>query len=606
MRFIFLLSFILLFPVSVCAEISDKEKLAATTALAAVNSKANNKIKGRNDLAPKLASIDVTGVDSELKKNIELHMPVTIPECSAERAEVRQFFGTVKKHLRKASRALGYYDAELRSGGSIVDGCWKLRIKITPGKPTKVISQTIKVIGEGSKDTIFKEILAELPYKKGDDLNHQKYTDFKTKLSEAAESQGYFDAEFEQHNIRVDPTTYQASIALILTTGKRYRYGTVKVDQEILSDSAMKKYLLLKEGEPYSTIDLINQQQLLQRSGYYKLIKVEVLHDQAKDSRIPIHITLSSKKRNSYKFKVGFGSDTGGRVSAEMNRRWTGAKGKQVKIKAQYAQTLSGVSLQLVSPRENPDDNSLVYNIDWERDSNDDVVSRSVKVGGKFTRKLSNDWIQTASITALLDRTQVEGEDENESKLLLFGIGLEKVKADNLIYPKDGWRLKLELKAAAEVLLSDQNVLQLTGHAKGVKTLGSGRLITRLGLGSTLVNDVDSLPKSLRFFAGGGSSVRGYAFESLSETNQANKDKGSKNLLTLSLEYEHPVTDTWSAAAFVDAGNAFKSWSEPKLKVGVGLGAHWRSPVGPVRIDIGFPEDNFKDPLLHLSVGSDL
>lgn len=602
LRLTFLLFSFLLTSFVVEAELSKEEKIATSAAVAA-NKVVKNKTQ--ESVKQKLATVDVTGVDSELKKNIELHMPVTIPVCDAERAEVRQFFTTVKKNLRKASRALGYYDAEFRSGGKVVDGCWKLRLRITPGRPTKVISQTIKVTGEGAKDPLFQKILQALPYEIGDVLNHQNYSDFKTRLSETADSLGYFDAEFVEHSIKVDPLAFQAKVALILDTGIRYRYGEITVDQGVLSDSAIQKFMLIKTGDPFKTEDLINQQQLLQRSGYYKLIKIDVLHEKAKNNRVPIAILLTSKKRNAYKFKVGYGSDTGGRVSAEMNRRWTGSKGKQLKIATQYAENLSGVSLQLIHPRENPENNSLVYNIDWKQDKNDDVVSRSVDIGGKLTRKRSNDWIQTVSLGLLLDKTQVEGKEPNNSNLLIFGVGLDKTKTDDLLYPEDGWRLKVGMKAAIKGLLSDQNVTQFEVLGKRVKRFSKGRLLARLRLGATVVSDFDRLPKSLRFFAGGGNSVRGYDFESLGEIRDG-KVVGGKNLLNLSLEYQYPITDEWSAAAFVDAGNAFNNWDNYDVKVGVGFGARWRSPIGPVRIDIGFPKDDYKDPHLHLSVGSDL
>ncbi|HIQ14830.1 MAG TPA: hypothetical protein EYH38_04550, partial [Leucothrix sp.] len=303
---------LLLIPLSVAAELSKKEKLAATAVLAVAKNKNDTKSKEQAS-KPRLASITVSGVDSELKKNIELHMPVTIPECTADRGEVKQFFTSVKRHLRKASRALGYYDSVFRSGGKIVDGCWKLRLRITPGRPVKVVSQTIKITGEGSLETRFLEILKEYPYKIGDELNHQKYTDFKTSLSEIAQSLGYFDAEFVKHIIQVNPLTYQASINLQMDTGKRFRYGKISIEQEVLSDKTVQNFLILKEGEYYQTEDLINQEQLLQRSGYYKLIKIDVLHDQAKNNRVPVSISLQRNKRNAYKFKLGYGSDTGGR-----------------------------------------------------------------------------------------------------------------------------------------------------------------------------------------------------------------------------------------------------------------------------------------------------
>ncbi len=598
---------LLLIPLSVAAELSKKEKLAAAAVLAVAKNKGDTKQNKQNS-KPRLATITVSGVDSDLKKNIELHMPVTIPKCTADRAEVKQFFNSVKRHLRKASRALGYYDSVFRSGGKIVDGCWKLRLRITPGRPVKVVSQTIKLIGEGSLEAEFLKILKEYPYKIGDELNHQKYTDFKTKLSETALSLGYFDAEFNKHIIKVNPLTYQASINLQMDTGKRYRYGKINIEQKVLSDKTIQNFLILKEGNYYKTEDLINQQQLLQRSGYYKLIKIDVLHEQAKDNHVPINISLQRNKRNAYKFKVGYGSDTGGRISAEMERRWTGSKGKKLNIKTQYAENLSGISLKLISPRKNPEDNNLVYNLDIKQDKNNDVKSRSINLGGIYTRKYDNGWIRTESVALLLDTTQDVGKKSNNTKQLLFGVGLEKTKADNLLYPTDGWRLKLSLIGAAKNLLSDHNVVQTEFFAKTVKTIGSGHFVGRLHLGASIVKNLDELPKSLRFFAGGGNSVRGYTYESLGEPNPDAKGKvlGGKNLLNLSLEYQYPVTKEWSAVAFVDAGNAFDDWGNYKLHIGIGFGARYKSPIGPVRIDIGFPKDDLRDPHLHLSIGSDL
>ena len=590
---------------------TEKESVAATIL---ANEEENNTDKTTDadknkpeSLNEKLASIEVTGVDSDLKKNIELHMPVSIPVCHADKSEVRQFFDTVKKRLRRASRALGYYDAYFRTGGSIVAGCWKLRLRITPGLPTKIISQNISVIGEGRKDELFKKILAESPYKTGDIFNHQKYTDFKTQLSEATQSLGYFDAEFEQHSVKVNPLAHQASVNLLLNTGKRYRYGKVTVDQKVLSDKVIQNFLILKTGEVYKTEDLIRQQQILQRSGYYKLIKVEVLQEQAENHQVPVHISLTSKKRNSYKFKFGFGSDTGARVSAEMDRRWTGSKGKRLKAKTQLSQNISGISLELISPRENPEDDILVYNIDIEKERADDITTHGINIGGKLTRKRSNDWIQTASIEYLLDKTQVDGEDPVNSKLLVFGVGLDKTKSDHLLYPTEGWHFKFGLKVASKALLSDQDVLQFETTAKHIKTFSNrSHILSRIHLGTTKVKNFDNLPKGLRFFAGGGRSVRGYKFESLGEVNKDSKIIGGKHVLDLSLEYQYPINDEWGAAVFVDAGNAFNDYNNAKLKVGVGFGARWRSPIGPVKIDIGFPKDDYKSPQLHLSIGSDL
>ena len=568
-----------------------------------------------------LASIEVTGVDEELAKNIELHMPVTVPECNADRGEVKQFFTTVKKRLRKASRALGYYDTEFRSGGKIEKGCWKLRLKINQGKPTKILSQKISIVGEGATLPIFKKILSEKPYEKGDVLNHKLYTDYKTRMTDAAQALGFFDAEFEAHSIRVDALAHKATLDLRFNTGTRYRYGVVTIEQDVLDDSTIDNYLLLKTGKPFSAEDLLEQQQLLQRSGYFNVINVTVQHEKAENGRVPVSIVLTRKKQNAYKLKLGYGSETGPRVAVEMNRRWTGSTGKALKALTRVSKNDQVISLFLLNPQKKPEDDTLVYNIDFKRELKPDSVSKNINVGGKFNRKRDSGWVQTASLGLLLDITTPTGEDDQFSKYILFGVGLEKTKADNLLYPLDGWRIKYSTNLASKALLSDQDILQAKISAKRIKQIGEGRFLGRFEVGSTLVNNYDELPQGLRYYSGGQNSVRGYKFSSLGdkvnrlidgEIKEVNV--GGRNLLNLSLEYQYPLNEEWSIAAFTDIGNAFDDWSNYELKVGVGFGVRWRSPIGPVRIDLGFPTDspednsvdNYKQPRLYLGIGSDL
>lgn len=80
---------------------------------------------------------------------------------------------------------------------------------------------------------------------------------------------------------------------------------------------------------------------------------------------------------------------------------------------------------------------------------------------------------------------------------------------------------------------------------------------------------------------------------------------GAKNVTTASIEYEHYFTPSLGAAAFIDTGSAFDR--RPEWRTGVGIGARWRSPVGPVRIDIARGLDQPDSPFqIYLSLGADL
>ncbi len=120
------------------------------------------------------------------------------------------------------------------------------------------------------------------------------------------------------------------------------------------------------------------------------------------------------------------------------------------------------------------------------------------------------------------------------------------------------------------------------------------------------MKDFDNLPATLRFYAGGDQSVRGYAYNSLGPLDSLGNVTGGKYLLVGSVEYEHSLSDKWSAATFYDIGNAYNS-SSSNFKEGAGVGLRWKSPIGPVRLDVAWPlslED--RHWRFHLIVGPDL
>jgi translocation and assembly module TamA len=113
------------------------------------------------------------------------------------------------------------------------------------------------------------------------------------------------------------------------------------------------------------------------------------------------------------------------------------------------------------------------------------------------------------------------------------------------------------------------------------------------------------LPSSIRFFAGGSQSVRGYAYESLGPEDKDGDVVGGRHLLTGSVEFEHYFNDNWGMAVFLDTGNAIDNLSD-KLEQGAGFGLRWKSPVGPVRIDLANSISRGKNWRLNVSIGPDL
>lgn len=582
--------------------------LLLSSELLAVDAAKTGTIK-KNERLDLRTKVVISGIDDKQHDNAKAHLPVFKPLCNAEKDDVERYGGIVTDKLEDAMNALGFYDAKIEIKLSQPKQCWRVHAVITPGKPILVKSQDILVSGyAGEMHPLLKKAIAKKPYEDNEELNHKKYTDFKATLAEAAQAAGYLDFTFKTKQIRVDKNKYRADIKLHLETGSRYTFGNIEVvqDKAVLKGKYLSRFLLLEKGHQYSAEALIKQQQLFQGSGYYAVVRVEADHTKAKKRAVPIKIVLTAKKRTAYKFKIGYGTDTGARIKGEMNRRWTGKSGRQLSLGIGLSQRVNELEARMTIPKKNPEDNSVFYTIGWKRDSNDDVVSNAFKIGAVATSKLSNGWQRTLSIKFIDDRTTTDGTGTTHSTLTLLGLKYAKIKADDRLNPQNGWRVSLEAQGAAKNLLSDTSVFQVRAHAKYIRKIGDGRLILRGDIGTVIGDQVSDLPKDLRFFAGGTNSVRGYGYETLGTINADGSVIGSKNLLTGSVEYEIPINDSWGVAAFVDAGNAFDNWDDMDLKIGYGVGARWKSPIGPVRIDVAVPEHDSSDINLHLSIGPDL
>ena len=190
--------------------------------------------------------------------------------------------------------------------------------------------------------------------------------------------------------------------------------------------------------------------------------------------------------------------------------------------------------------------------------------------------------------------------------LLIPSVTFSRSTVDDSLRVYRGERLSLQLRGALEPILSDNTFFQVTAGVKEVWPLGKDmRLLARFDAGTTWTSDPEQLPSSVRYYAGGDTSIRGYEYQSIGPRNDRDKVIGGRHMLVGSIELEHRVVGDWSVAAFVDAGDAFER--SPSMKLGAGIGVRWTSPIGPIRLDLahGFdePGDAFR---IHFTLGPDL
>jgi translocation and assembly module TamA len=190
--------------------------------------------------------------------------------------------------------------------------------------------------------------------------------------------------------------------------------------------------------------------------------------------------------------------------------------------------------------------------------------------------------------------------------LFIPGATLSRVAADNRLFAHRGLRWSLSVQGTPGVI-SDFAFFQTHASGKLIHSLGDMRVLLR-GEAAWTVAKLDDLPASLRFFAGGDQSVRGFGYKSLGPLTPQGEVTGGRQLLVGSAEVDYPIADQWRLAAFIDAGNAFDDFKnrEP-LPKSVGIGLRRITPIGPVRVDLAHPIlGGSSDLRLHITLGPDL
>ena len=284
------------------------------------------------------------------------------------------------------------------------------------------------------------------------------------------------------------------------------------------------------------------------------------------------------------------------------------ASGHQSEVEANLSRVISDIKVSYRVPLDKPRD-WVTFDTSYKLEDNDSFESALFTTGAQRVQQRKNGWARTVFLQLRLEDYEAGTVQDDYSKLLTPGIGYAFVKEDYPPRPLAGHRSNVQLRGAADFLISDTTFLQVYGNTKWVFGLWSGaRLVTRAEAGFTAIDKFAELPASVRFFAGGDVSVRGYAYQSLGPTDPLGAVIGGSNLLVGSVEIDQQVAANWSIAAFIDSGNAYDNFKDFDPATGVGAGFRWFSPLGPVRIDVAVPleKDAPDDYRFHITLGPDL
>ena len=580
-----------------------------------------------------LQEVRVEGVEGVLRESVvagtELSQhPRELPLTDAGLAFL------LRRAPDQAGRALepfGYYGASVevdtrREGDTVV-----ALLRVDVGEPVRVTERQLLIDGPGGDDSVLQRLLQRFAPARDEVFEHAVYEASKGEVQRALLARGYFRARNRTARVEVERASHSARILLDWHSGDRYRFGETHFEGSHVNESLLRPLLPYKQGELYHQDKLLVLHRRLAELDYFGLIDIQPrarrradgqptpategaedddADDETEDAlEVPIDVRLSPAKRSRYSAGLSYGTDSGAALRLGLDRRWVNRRGHKLAAQMEIGQrrSLLGAQYRIPALDRLPGWWSIAANVREEEIGGEDseiatlTVARTARWRGN---QLAAEWnVQHERYQSFEGLRRLE----RETTLVYPALRLDRMDADDTLYPQRGYSLSASVRGGTRALGSDVDFFQASLGGKWIRAQGERlRWIVRGELGSTWTDDFERLPPSLRYYAGGDRSVRGYGYQELAPRDDRGQPRGGKHLAMASVELERRIAERWAVAGFVDAGDAFDG-GRFEASVGVGIGLRWRSPVGPVRLDIGRglddPDRAFR---LHLGIGPEL
>ncbi len=490
-----------------------------------------------------------------------------------------------------------------------------VRLSVDPGPRARIARVTIEAEGEleraatagdGYGEATLAALRKEWELPVGAEFRNAGWSDAKAAALSRLRSAGYASAVWAGTGAAVDAAKNEVRLFLVVDSGPLYRLGPLQIEGLVAQDAeTVRNLAYTRGGVPVTESLLLDFQERLQKSGLFETVAVTLEPDVSQAAAAPVTVRVRETPLQSYTFGVGVSANTGPRFSVEQQLRRPFGLPVSSSLKIEIGQKRQAWDGELSTRAdERLYRNLLGAAVERLSSDSDVVLSQRVRLGRtQDTQRIERlgfvEWERSSRRTNAGERADAVAVSLN------FHGGWRDL--DSVVLPTTGETLSAQLGIGrshgtdAKTGIFGRTYGRLTVYRPLGRTLYGQ---ARLEVGRVFLEPGMVVPESLRWRAGGDESVRGYSYRELGPVVDGAVGSG-ETILTGSLELARPITaampSLWGAI-FVDGGNAATSFGQLEPVYGYGFGVRWRSPVGPLRIDLAWAE-NASTPRLHFSIG---
>jgi outer membrane protein assembly complex protein YaeT len=607
----------------------------------------------REDGEVQISSLKFEGVDQvdkgALANALQTRRGSRIP-WGRKRFFDRQAFEADLRRIETFYRDRGFPDARVASFDVALNDTQDkvdLTVMISEGEPVRVTGIELKGFDVLSEDQL-KALRETLPLRDGAPLDRQLAIASRDRAEGAVRDQGYPYAEVAIHDEDVAPL--QRRIVMEATPGVMAHFGQIDVrGQMSVDENVIRRQLTFKPGDVFTRAKMRDSQRRLYGLELFEFVNVDALEEPVlQNTEVPVRVTVAEGKHQKVTTGIGYGTEEQARARIRWdhvnflgNARHAGFEGK-------WSSLDRGVRVDYREPFFLRRGFSL--NFDGQAWQASEPVYDSNQLGGRATLRHQvtsrTSWsvsliseYQDTSITpeALADfsiRDELIGlgldpRGNSEGTLTAVAFDVSRNTTNSVLDARQGYVLSAHLERAGEWLRGTYNYSQASVEARHYLPIARRFVIAnRFRIGSTMPQadrpetpDVDefasNVPFHKRYFLGGSSSIRGWGRFEVAPLSGFGFPIGGFSMMEGSTEIRFPVWGKLSGVAFADAGNVWPGAREFDLKdlrYAVGPGVRYLTPIGPIRVDVGYqlnPIDTLlvngepqKRPIrIHFSIG---
>lgn len=588
---------------------------------------------GRQDAAPGTAATEAAGPQRQAYR-LQVQAPENLAALLSEHLDLARF-QRVGEHERLSRSELerlavdtpaqarslleteGFFNAQVqvqRAEGP--DGLPLLTVQVEPGPQARIAGLDLGFSGdlqdpqEPDAQRLAEQLRQQLQgaflLQPGRGFRQADWSSAKTESLARVRAGGYPLARWAHTAARVQAEDNQVELELLLDSGPLFRLGELQIKGlEHHSEDTVRRVSPLQPGQPFTERALLDFQENLLKTELFDGASVEIQPEENQAAATPVLVKLREAPLQQATTGVGYSTNDGQGVNVSYLHRSPFGLPLRSLAKAKYSRELRSASLELTSHPQT-DMHRNLGSLALEEDRSGDIITTNLVARLGRLRETARD--------ERLDYLEVLRSRERLGELSFsagaISLNTQRIwrRVDSLLLPTDGSTATLLLGAGR----ADSTVSPNGPFARAYLKLGWYKPLAerqwfasaRLELAQVFGRQEIEIPDRLLFRAGGDDSVRGYATRSLGpQTNGL--VTGGRTLFTGSVELARPISKSFPSlwgATFIDVGNAAERWGDLRPVVGWGAGVRWRSPIGPLRLDLARGQD-LGQWRLHFSVG---